>query len=75
MVRLSVNMLLGKKEKTKSIFYEENPYRYSRSEIGEGNNRFPYRGKKLPSYKTSRDFSQEVGKLYKGESVLVLRRK
>ena len=56
MARLSVNMILGKKEKTKNIFYEDNPYRYSKSEIGEGNSRFPYKSENLASYKTSRDF-------------------
>lgn len=75
MSRLSVNMILGKKEKTRNIFYEENPYRYSRSEIGEGDNRFPYKGKNSPSYKTNRDFEQEIGRLYKGEGSLILRKK
>lgn len=75
MARLSVNMILGKKEKTKNIFYEDNPYRYSKSEIGEGNSRFPYKSENLASYKTSRDFEQAVGRLYKGQNTLVLRRK
>ena len=64
-----VSLILGKKvrEPIKRIKTESYPYRYSRYEVGEDNELFPYRtGKGQASYKTDRDFQQVVGKLYEG---------
>lgn len=64
----SVNFILGKRERKPidRIKLDTYPYRYSRLENGEGNETFPYRKSGQYSYKTDRDFEQEVGKLYKG---------
>ena len=64
-----VNLILGKREREpiERIKTDTYPHRYSRSEIGEGTENFPYRtGKGQASYKTDRDFQQAVGKLYTG---------
>ncbi len=64
----SVNFILGKGERKPidRIKLDTYPYRYSRLENGEGNEMFPHRKNGQPSYKTDRDITQPVGKLYKG---------